>query len=409
MTDKSDTFVGLDLDGARMRCLVAAQDGRRLRYLGFGTMPPARWDEIGASDPQLTAKDVLESVCQAEKDSGLTIYSAVVGVGGAHVRSNLVTTVVPVPQDRRVVEVADVANALKKVSGALLGPESTALQLVPLEFVAGAGQPVLNPIGEAASQLEARVRVISTRTEEHESAKRLVNEASLCVEESVLGGFAAAYETLTDVDHDNGAVHLGIGKAASSLVAFTGGRLRLACGFPVGGDDVVHDVSRAFATTPGVAYSLISDYGRAVHTSVRARSYVFVPTTGPLYEREFGRPWPCSMLDKLIALRIEECIVMARDELQRAGLANGEVRSLVISGDLAALPGIAELAQSITGLRSRIGAPSHLAGLPQELRNPEWACAVGLVRYAHRLADRPRDTSENRPTFEQTRRQEKAA
>ena len=409
MTDKSDTFVGLDLDGARTRCLVAAQDGRRLRYLGFGTTPPARWDEVGARDPQLTAKDILESVFQAEKDSGLTIHSAVVGVGGAHVRSNLVKTAVPVPQDRRVVEVVDVANALRKASGALLGPESTALQLVPLEFVAGSGQPVLNPIGQPARQLEARVRVISTRTEEHESAKRLVNEASLCVEETVLGGFAAAYETLTDVDHSNGAVHLGIGKTASCLVAFSEGRLRLACGFPVGGDDVVHDVSRAFATTPGVAYSLISDYGRAVHTSVRTRSYVFVPTTGPLYEREFGRPWPCSMLDKLIALRIEECIVMARDELQRAGLANGEVRSLVISGDLAALPGIAEMAQSITGLRSRIGAPSQLAGLPEELRNPEWACAVGLVRYAHRLADRPTDAREAKPTFEQTRHQEKAA
>ena len=409
MTDKSNTFVGLDLDGARMRCLVAAQDGGRLRYLGSGTTPPARWDEIEAREPHLTAKTVLETVCNAEKDSGLTIYSAVVGVGGAHVRSNLVKTAVPVPQSRRVVEVTDVANALKKASGALLGPESTALQLVPLEFVAGSGQPVLNPIGQSARQLEARVRVISTRTEEHEIAKRLVNEASLCVEETVLGGFAAAYETLMDVDHGNGAVHLGIGKTASSLVAFSDGRLRLACGFPVGGDDVVHDVARAFATTPGVAASLISDYGRAVHASVRTRSYVIVPTTGPLYEREFGRPWPCSMLDKLIALRIEECMVMARDELRRAGLTNGEVRSLIISGDLAALPGITDMAQSITGLRSRIGAPSHLAGLPDELRNPEWACAAGLVRYAHRLAERPRDGSETKPAFEQTRHQEKAA
>ena len=119
----------------------------RLRYLGSGTTPPARWDEIEAREPHLTAKTVLETVCNAEKDSGLTIYSAVVGVGGAHVRSNLVKTAVPVPQSRRVVEVTDVANALKKASGALLGPESTALQLVPLEFVAGSGQPVLNPIG----------------------------------------------------------------------------------------------------------------------------------------------------------------------------------------------------------------------------------------------------------------------
>ena len=409
MTDRTDTFVGLDLDGARMRCLVAVHDGRRLRYLGSGTTPPLRWEESAARDPQSTSREVLETVCQAESESGLTIYSAVVGVGGAHVRSNLVKTAVPVPPERHVVEIADVAKALRKASGALLGPESTALQLVPLDFVAGSGQPVLNPIGRRAHQLEARVRVISTRSEEHERAKQLVNEASVCVEETVLGGFAAAYETLADVDHTNGAVHLGIGKTASSLVVFSGGRLRLACGLPVGSDDVIRDVARAFTTTPGVAASLILDYGRAVHTSVRSRSYVLVPTNGASYEREFGRPWPCSMLDKLIALRIEECIVLARDELRRVGLANGEVRSLVISGDLAALPGIAQMAQSITGLRSRIGIPSHLSGLPEEFRNPEWACATGLVRYAHRLADRPRDASESKPTFEPIKHQEKAA
>ena len=387
MTDRTNTFVGLDLDGSRMRCLVAVEDKRRLRYLGSGATPPVPWDEGAARDPQLTAKAVLEAVCHAERASGLTIHSAVVGVGGAHVRSNLVKTAVPVPAERSVVEIADVANALKKASGALLGPESTALQLVPLEFVAGTGQPVQNPIGQPARQLEARVRVISTRTDEHESAKQLVNEASVCVEETVLGGFAAAYETLEHTDRANGAVHLGIGKTASSLVAYAGGRLRLACGLPVGGDDVVHDVTRAFGTTPGVAESLISEYGSAVHTSVRTRSYVVVPSNGGQYERKFARPWPCSMLDKLIALRIEECMVLARDELRRAMLATGEVRSLVISGDLAALPGIAEMAQSITGLRSRIGTPSHLAALPDKLRNPEWACAAGLVRYAHRLAD----------------------
>ena len=409
MTDKPETYVGLDMAGAQTRCLVAVADGSRLRFLSCGAMPPVRWDDAGSHEPQMTSKAVLDAVCEAEHGGGVTIHSAVVGIGSERVRSSLVHTAVAVPPDRNAINAQDVANAVKKASGGLLGPNPAVLQFVPLEFVADAGGYVQNPIGLPARRLEAYVRVISTEASEHEKTQRLVRDASVRVEETILGGFASAYATLRETDHLGGVAHLEIGKTSSSLTAYSGGRLRLAIGLPIGRDHVVKDVSMSFSTDWAVASSLVSDFGGAAWDSELTGAYVIVPSTDPAYRQQQGRPWPRHMLDKIIAARVEECLQLAYDELRHAGLYTGSLRSLVVSGDLATLPGISEMARAITGLKTRVGVPAQPLGLPDALSHPGWACAAGLVQYAHRLADRPTGERMAQPTLEQARQLEVTA
>ena len=391
MTDKDNTFVGLDMSGSQTRCLVAASDGTNLRYVSCGAMPPTHWRDVAERVPQMTPESVLEAVCEAENGGGLTILSAVVGIGGAQARSSLVHSAVALPSGQRTVLVDDVRSVVKRAAGGVMSPSLTGLQLIPLEFVAGRHSGLQNPIGLYADRLEAYVRVISSPRAEHERVTRLVNQASVRVEETVLAGFGAAYGTLFDAERSSGVAHLEIGKTSSSLTAYCGGALHLACGISVGRDDLVNDVSRAFATDPLIASSLISDFGSAAYHSELNGAYVFVPSRDESSAHDNGRMWPRNMLDKIIALRIEECMTLALDELRHEGLAGGSVRSLVLTGDIAELPGVREMAQSVLGLRSRVGVPTRPEGLPEALRSPGWACAAGLVLYAHRLSHRPEE------------------
>ena len=122
MTDKPHTYVGLDMGGSQTRCLVAMAEGPRLRFVSCGSMPPLRWNDHDIRETQMTSKAVLEAVCEAEHEGGLTIYSAVVGVGGSQVRSNLVHTAVAVPRDRGIIDTRDVGKAIRKATGGTLGP-----------------------------------------------------------------------------------------------------------------------------------------------------------------------------------------------------------------------------------------------------------------------------------------------
>lgn len=390
MTDKPNTYVGLDMGGSRTRCVIAQREAGELRYLSCGSMPPLRWQGENRA-PQLTAEAVSEAVLEAEGEGGLTVVSAVVGIGGASVRSNLVHTAVTLPRGAGI-GLDDVRNAVAKAERGLLDGAATTLQLVPLEFLAGRQSGLQNLLGRPAERLEAYVRLISIRAEEHGRVQRLINGTSIQVAETIFSGFASAYATLREAERADGVAHLEIGKASSGLTVYCGGGLRLACGIPVGRDRILDDVTRAFAAERDVASSLIDDFGGAARDlETEQRAYLRVPSRDSRFRKSAGRPWPRQMLNKIIVLRLQECLELASDELRHERLTSGAVKSLVVSGDLAALPGMAETAEAVVGLPARVGLPSGLTGLPPALRHPGWASAAGLVLYADRLAYRPPD------------------
>ena len=374
------------MGGVQTRCIVAVANGKHLRYLSCGVMPPARWDDGEEAAKEATAESVYEVIREAEESAGATIISAVVGVGAGGVSSHLVHTGVTLPADVRSVRPRDVQDVIEKAEQGLGRRDTAALQLVPLEFIAGPRSGLRNPVGYPASRLEAFVRIISMPQSDHDSVRRLVNEAGIGVKDTVLGGFASAFGTLTQEEMGEGAAHLEFGKTATSLTVYRGGRLRLAIGLPIGRDDLVEDIARSLKATSVVASSLITDFGRIEFDLGQRGAQVFVPGPNSRDPVGSGAMRSGRLLNRIITRRVVDCLQMAQEEIQ--GLAtHGEViRSLVLSGDMAVLPGIVDRARATLRLNTRVGLPSKLHDLPSALQHPGWACAAGSVQYAHRLA-----------------------
>ncbi len=386
MTDKPNTFVGLDMSGALTRCLVAVANGEQLRYLSCGVMPPARWDRGEAAAKDATAESVYEVIREAEESGGVTIVSVVVGVGAAGVASHLVHTGVTLPDGEAKIRPSDVQAVIAKAEQGLLHRGTTALQLVPLEFIAGPCSGLRDPIGYPASRLEAFVRIVSMRKSEHDSVGAMVNEAGVGVKDTVLGGFAAAFGALTQAEMVEGVAHIDFGKAASSLTVYRRGCLRLAIGLPIGRDDLVEDIARSLKTSTAVASSLITDFGRIEFDLGQEGALVFVPGPDPKDPVGSGAMRSCNLVNRIITRRVNDCLQMAHEEIRKIAVQGDAVRSLVLTGDMAALPGIQKRARDVLRLSTRVGLPSKLHNLPPALQHPGWACAAGAVLYAHRLA-----------------------
>ncbi len=394
MTDRPDTFVGLDMAGALARCLVGVRQPAGLTYLACGSMPSLRWDAEGQRHSELTGEALREVVCEVERAAGLTVFSAVVGTCGQRVESQLVRSGIDLGSEPRAVTMDDIRLVLEKAEGGVRGTSSTVLQLIPLEFVAGDRAGLVNPLGMTTSQLETYVRVIETDRQSFGEVNAAVKRAGLRVEECILGGFAAAYATLEERDLAEGVANLDFGGFSAGLTAYVGRTLRLAVGLPIGRNDLVRDVMTTFGTDASVASSLISQLGRVEYDTAKQFSSIFVPGPDPTDPVGSGglRSW--SLLIKVITRRVDDCFQHLRSEFRRAQLGKADVRTLVLTGDLAGLPGIARAAMMATGLRTRVGVPKGLLDLPAELRSPAWASAVGLVLYANRLAgDGPAGTT----------------
>ena len=77
--------------------------------------------------------------------------------------------------------------------------------------------------------------------------------------------------------------------------------------------------------------------------------------------------------------------MMVREELTTAGVYPTMANGLVITGAGALLPGICDVAERVLQCPARMGLAQGMKDWPEELNDPAWTTAAGLVMYSARL------------------------
>ena len=81
---------------------------------------------------------------------------------------------------------------------------------------------------------------------------------------------------------------------------------------------------------------------------------------------------------------MQELFELVYAELERGDCLNRIAAGLVISGGGSQLKGCAAVAQQVLHTPVRIGEPQGIGSLPEDLRDPRYATAVGLILYGAR-------------------------
>ena len=102
-------------------------------------------------------------------------------------------------------------------------------------------------------------------------------------------------------------------------------------------------------------------------------------------------------LQRIMSLRLEEMFQLIAQDLEQAGLFDYLRAGAFLTGGGARIPHVAKLAQPILQLPVSIGQTNSISGLKSALDQPEFAAAIGLVRFGS-FKNRKRD---GKPSFAQ--------
>jgi cell division protein FtsA len=83
----------------------------------------------------------------------------------------------------------------------------------------------------------------------------------------------------------------------------------------------------------------------------------------------------------IVSLRYEEIFKIIAGELAEAGLAELLRAGVLLCGGGAHVPGIVALAEKIFQMNVAVGHAGGISGLARSLDEPEFATAIGLVKY----------------------------
>ncbi len=374
-------LVGLDLGSSQTRCVAGVEENGRVRCVSYGAAGSGGWRKGAIIDQDPVVESIKQAVLEAEANGGFAIESAVVGVG-ATVTSALSRGSVALVSRSTPIERHNVNEAVKAATRAQLGEDRMLLQAIPLDFAVDGQEGIRNPLGMAGRRLEAQVRLITASTQAHMNITTVVNRAGIVVEETIFEPFAAALAAIGERERQIGVAVADIGAGSTDLVAYLEDQLRIAVSIPIGGGHFTRDVSFGLRTGEVEAERLVEEYGCAIAEMGSENSMVEVPRAfgdGPIGEVSRRK------LNEILEARAEDLFVFIDRELGRAGLSGELIGGLMIAGDVAKLAGLVDVAEQVLHMSIRLGLPASLYDSPEELDQPGWTTAIGLLLYAQRL------------------------
>ena len=379
MSNKTKLAVGLDLGSTSTRVVICALEEQSLKFLGHGEAPAQAWTKGRLTDQNALAQSIQFALHEAESSAEASPESAIIGVGGCV--SGVNSRGLYEFGRRRDIEPDDLRYSVELASRVRLEEDRQILQICPQDFTIDGRAGYRNPKGILCARLEANVHVITASLGEHQALISAVHKAHLAVEESIFEGVAAAYATILPEDRARGVALIDIGAHSTHLAVYDGDALLLATSLPIGADHFTRDVSWLLKVNYEDAENLKREFGCALTGTEWDNSFIEIPTA----EGRGMREAPRRQLNEILEARAEDIFDRIYAEILRVGMEQSLLEGAILTGGGSLLPGMCDIAERILNCQARNGLATGIENWPQELDNPAWTTAAGLVMYSGRL------------------------
>jgi cell division protein FtsA len=389
MFDDNTIIAGLEIGTSKI-CVVVGEQGAdgMLNIIGLGQSRSRGVRKGEIIDPAQVEEDLRAAMFEAEQMADVEIRSVFLGVTGGHIRGFNNRGVHPVVSADREIAQDDVEDVVKNAKAINLPAENTVVHAVRQHFYVDGQEGVTNPVGMLGARLEVDMHVIHGNANRLQNAIRLVRATSLEVDDVVFNGIAASLALLTNEQKELGALVVDIGGGTTEYVVFYDGVIRHSGVLAVGGDHVSNDLAFGLKVPLSRAEKLKMEFGAAlVNDSVKGQTISLTNELGLELKRINHEH-----LQKIMSLRFEEIFQLIAQELESAGLTDYLRAGVILCGGSTRVPGIVSLAENVFQMNVSIGHACGFSGLTVALDQPEFAAAIGLVRYGS-LKRRPQRRS----------------
>jgi cell division protein FtsA len=274
---------------------------------------------------------------------------------------------------------ADVDRANSVARAQAIPQDRELLHAIPQEYTVDRAQGIRDPVGMIGTRLETEMYLVTIGSSPSLNLRKAVERAGYNVKELVLEPLASALAVLTEDEKELGVLLIEMGAGATDIAIFHEAKIRHLATIPYGGSNVTNDIVQGLGLTQSDAERIKEMYGCAYEPLVPHNEVIQLPSTAAQGTRQIPR----ELLAHIIHQRTDEIFDLVRRNVDEAGFTNRLSAGVVITGGVAELPGVAELAAEVFGTGVRVGVPKeNIGGLADSVESPRFATVAGLALYA---------------------------
>jgi cell division protein FtsA len=388
----SNIVVGVDIGSSKVSTLIGKIEDDTINILGVSEVPSKGIRKGQIVDIEEAASSINASLDAAERMAGYSIGKVFVSISGVHIESQNSKGIVAISAPQGEISEADVGRVLEAAGAVSLPSTSTIIHVLPKTFTVDGEGGIKDPVGMTGVRLEVDTHIVTAITTSTRNIDRVfMQEAGVGINALVFSGLASSLAVLTDTEKELGVILVDIGAGITNICIFVDGALSYSSVIPIGARHITNDLAIglriSLESAEKIKLHLSSKYGKN-RNEEHEESGDEIDLTDLRLSEDLKKVSKKTLIDGIIRPRLNELFTMIGIELKKSGFATQTPAGLVVTGGGARTVGVQESAKRMLSMPVRIGVPSNLTGLIDDVENPSFATAVGLISYGRNFAGR---------------------
>ena len=367
---KQHTLAALDIGTKSLKLAVAkvGEDGT-LEILGVAEEPSFGVRKSVVVKPEETAKHIATLVRRAEQLTSSRIEEVTVSLGGSRLFAVSSHGLVAVSRADGNISKEDVDRVLLAAQTFSLSQNQEILEVYPTQYVVDGEQGIREPIGMKAVRLETDIIAVCLFSPDLKNLTEAVLEAGLEIVGVVPNPLAAAAAVLSPQEKEMGVAVVELGAGTTSLAVFEEGDLKHIAVFPVGAENITHDIAIGLRIEHDLAERIKTEFGTLSGTKGKRMEKIDLGN-GEIFT------FSSKFVTHIIEERVKETLQLLNKELKELGKQGQLPGGVVLCGGGAKLPKIAEFAKKELKLSVKVGSPRGFTTLKED---PAFLGIFGLL------------------------------
>ncbi len=344
---------------------------------------------------------ISESINAAERMAGITVSDVFLTINGEQISSINNRGVVAVSGPEITMD--DTLRAIENARTLALPENLNPIHIIPREFVVDKQGGIKYPLGMTGTRLEVETHIITAPTSAWLNLRKCVEQLGLNIVDVVFTGWASSLSVLTETEKELGVTLLDIGAGTTSISIFEENAIVFSGCVPLGGINITSDLAiglqlsledaekvklnldKLFSKEQNEEKEKERKKPRLIYKEEKkpkdkkeAEDEVDLSTIGIAGNKIVSK----NLIKQIIEARLEELFELVKDSVSQAGYDVAMPSGIVITGGSGLLRDITKTAQSVCGVSSRVGYPSGLSGMVDEITDPSYAAVQGLIKHA---------------------------
>lgn len=375
--DNSGMYVGLDIGTTSIKVIVAENVKGQMNVIGVGNERSNGVSRGVIVDIDKAAEAIQRAVRQAEEKASIEIHDVIVGIPANMLKIEPCSGMIAIDDQSREITGRDVRSVSAAALIQSLPPEREVVDILVDEFVVDGFDGIKDPRGMVGVRLELHGTLFTGPKTIMHNTRKAVEQAGLNLRGTVINPMAQGMMVMNDGEQDFGTILIDLGGGQSTAAVIHDHQLKYIDVDQEGGQFITKDISVVLNTSLDSAEKLKRDYGYADSAQASEEDEFPVDVVGQ------SQPTPISekYLAEIIEARLDQVFKRLRgnlDKVQALELPGG----IVLTGGVAALPGITDLATDEFNTNVRVYVPDQMG-----LRHPSFTLALALVKYFGGLSE----------------------